>query len=103
MSLHRVTLVALATLFTGITSAAFAGCCEWGAAAPVVYASSYSNGCGGCGVVSGCGGCGTQMTYAVEQAAPVYAEPVMPAPVPVATWGTGCGCHQSVFYAARLR
>jgi hypothetical protein len=100
MSLHRVILVALATLFTGVTSAAFAGCCEWGAAAPVVYASSYSNGCGGCGVVSGCGGCGAQMTYAVEQPAPVYAEPVMPAPVPVATWGTGCGCHQSVFYAA---
>lgn len=91
MSLHRLTLVALATLFTGITSAAFAGCCEWGAAAPVFYASNYSNGCGGCGV---------QMTYAVEQPALVYAEPVMPAPFPVATWGTGCGCHQSVFYAA---
>jgi hypothetical protein len=84
MSLHRVTLVALATLFTaGMTSVAFAGCCEWGTPAPVFYAS---NGCGGCGAPA-------PMTYAE----PVYAEPA-PQPLPVATWGTGCGCGRSVVY-----
>lgn len=114
MSLHRVTLVALATLFTaGMTSVAFAGCCEWGTPAPVFYASS---GCGGCGATfapityapvqtvqvaaSGCGGCGAPapMSYAEPAyAEPAYAEPA-PQPLPVATWGTGCGCGRSVVY-----
>ena len=79
MSVHRVILVALATLLTsGLSSAAFAGCCGWGTPAPVVYATS------------GCGGCGASVAYV---------QPVMPAPAPVATWGTGCGCGQSVVYA----
>ena len=48
MSFHRVTLVALATLFTvGMTSLASAGCCDWGYSAPVNYGCG---GCGGCGV-----------------------------------------------------
>jgi hypothetical protein len=100
---HRATLLAFATFLTlGTTTAAFAGCCDWGTPAPVAYASG---GCGGCGtvvapityatpiapapiVVGGCGGCGTY-------AAPSYAY----APAPVA-WGTGCGgCGQSVVYA----
>lgn len=84
MSFYRVTLVALATLFTGIASAAFAGCCGWGTPAPVAYASY---GCGGCGAAF------APMAYA-------------PAPLPVAGWGTGCGgcgggcggCGQSVAY-----
>jgi hypothetical protein len=75
MVLHRVTLVALATFLTaGLSSAAFAGCCGWGTPAPVVYATS------------GCGGCGASVAYVQ--------------PAPVATWGTGCGCGQSVVYAA---
>ena len=110
MSLHRVTLVALATLFTaGMTSAALADCCGWGSPAHVIYAPSYySSGCGGCApvayappvqpapiYVNGCGGCGAP--------APIYVEPVAPAPAPVvswgAGWGTGCGCGRSVAYA----
>ena len=107
MSLHRTTLVALATLFTvGATSVALADCCQWGTPAPVVYASS---GCGGCAaapvvyarpvqpvpvVASGCGGCGAL--------APVsYVEPVAPpAPIAVTAVGNGCGCGRSVVYAA---
>lgn len=79
MSFHRVTLVALATLFTvGMTSLASA-CCSWGYSAPVVYAPvapvTYG-GCGGC-----CGGCGT------PTAAAVFAQPVAPAPISVGYWG----------------
>jgi len=91
MSLHRVVLVGVATLFTaGISSAASAGCCGWGAAAaPVAYAPvSYAS--------AGCGGCGTP-TAAVVYAQPVappqvlYAEPVAaPAPVVYGAWN-GCG------------
>src|SRR5208282_1197005 len=101
MSLHRATLVAFTTLLTvGMTSVAFAGCCEWGTPAPFVYAAS---GCGGCGptfapityavpvqpapiIVGGCGGCGAYAPI-------VYAAPV--------TWGNGCGgCGGAVVYAA---
>jgi hypothetical protein len=81
MSLHRVALAVLATLFTaGISSAASANCCGWEAAAPVAYAPvAYAS--------TGCGHCGT------PTAAIVYAQPVMPAPVPVVTtWAAGCGC-----------
>lgn len=80
-SVYRVTLVALATLFTAITSVAFADCCGWGAPAPVAY------GCGGCGAAF------APMAYA-------------PMPPPVAAWGSGCGCGggcgcaQSMAYAA---
>ena len=95
MSLHRVTLCILASLFTaGISSAASAGCCgNWGVAAPVVYApvtyapAAYA--------WSGCGHCGTP-TAAVVYAQPVapatvlYAEPVAPAPVVYSGW-SGCG------------
>jgi hypothetical protein len=81
MSLHRVTLFALAALFTaGISSAASACCGGWGAQAPVAYAPApvtYG--------YSGCGGCGA------PTAAAVYAEPVAPAPAPVA-WSGGCSC-----------
>ena len=81
MSLHRIVLVGLATLFTaGISSAALADCCGWGGAAPVAYAPvSYAS--------AGCGGCGT------PTAAVVYAQPVAPAPMPVVYggWGGGCG------------
>jgi hypothetical protein len=82
MTHNRVVLAVLATLFTaGISSAASAGCCGWGAAAaPVAYAPvSYAS--------TGCGGCGT------PTAAVVYAQPVAPAPAPVAygAWGNGCG------------
>jgi hypothetical protein len=78
MSLHRVVLVGLATLFTaGISSAASADCCGWGAQAPVAYAPvSYAS--------AGCGGCGTYT------AAVVYAQPVAPTPVVVGAW-SGCG------------
>jgi hypothetical protein len=91
MSLHRTTLVALATLFTvGATSVAFAGCCQWGTPAPVVYASS---GCGGCGA--------TPVIYAEPvQPAPIVVEPVAPpAPIAVTAVGNGCGCGRSVVYA----
>ena len=85
MSLNRIVLVGLATLFTaGISSAASAGCCGWGAAAPVAYAPvSYAS--------AGCGGCGTS-TAAVVYAQPVapaqvvYAEPVAPPGLGVAGW-----------------
>jgi hypothetical protein len=106
MSFHRATLVALATLFTvGMTSLASAGCCDWGASAPV----GYGCGGGGCGapVVTalsysvpvapapsyGCGGCGAPM------AAVVYAQPVAPAPIVTSTWA-GCGCNRGLFSAA---
>jgi hypothetical protein len=73
MSLQRSTLVAIATLFTvGMTSVAFAGCCDWAAPAPVVYAAP-----------SGCGVCGTQAYAPV-----IVATPVAPAPIYV---GNGCG------------
>lgn len=90
MSLHRVVLVGLASLFTaGISTAALADCCGWGAAAPVSYAPvSYAS--------AGCGGCGTP-TAAVVYAQPVapaqviYAQPVAP-PGPVVYGGwNGCG------------
>jgi hypothetical protein len=77
MSLHRVTLFALAALFSAaMTSAASAGCCGWGVQAPVTYAPAP------------CGGCGT------PSAAIVYATPVAPAPPPVvvSAWAGGCGC-----------
>ena len=88
MSIHRVVPVVLATLFTaGISSAASANCCGWGAAAapgdyaPVAYASA------------GCGGCGT------PTAAVVYAQPVAPTLPPVAYGGwSGCGhCGGGLF------
>lgn len=89
-------LFALASLLTaGVTSAASA-CCGWGVQAPIAYAPA---GCGGCGAPS---------------AAIVYAQPVAPAPPPVAvtgwggtwgrtwsrTWGTGCSCSRHFVYAA---
>jgi hypothetical protein len=110
MSFHRSTLVAIATFFTvGMTSVAFAGCCDWGTPAPVVYAPS---GCGGCGAayapivyatpiapapitVGGCGGCGT------PTAAFSFVQPVAPMPTIVGTWGGGCGgCGAPVVYTA---
>lgn len=71
MSLHRVVLFGLALLFTdGMTSMASAGC----------------------------GGCGTPTVYTVR---------VAQAPVTwhrwhwrTWAWGTGCGCHRGLFYAA---
>jgi hypothetical protein len=71
MSLHRSILVAVATLFSiGMTSVAFAGCCDWGTPAPVAY------------MQGGCGGCGG------AYASIIYATPVVPAPIYV---GGGCG------------
>jgi hypothetical protein len=81
MSLYRVILVALATLFTiGMTSFASADCCGWGYSAPVVSPLVYGNGCGGCGAP----------TAAAVYAAPVA--PVMSAPFggPCCGWN-GCG------------
>lgn len=92
MSIHRVVPVVLATLFTaGISSAASANCCGWGAAAaPVVYAPvTYAS--------AGCGGCGT------PTAAVVYAQPVAPTLPPVGYGGwNGCGhCGGGLYsYAA---
>jgi hypothetical protein len=100
MSLHRVGLMAITTLFTaGMTSMAFAGCCGWDVPVrPVVY-SAYAGGCGGCGATyaapivysaysSGCGGCGT-----AAYAAPVaYTSPV--------GYASGCGgCGSAVVYS----
>ena len=92
MSLHRVLVAVVATIFTaGISSAASARCCGWGASAPVVYAPvTYAS--------AGCGHCGT------PSAAVVYAQPVMPAPAPVVatTWGScgcACGCRGLISYA----
>jgi hypothetical protein len=68
MSLHRAGLMAITTLFTaGLSSAAFAGCCDWGvSAAPISYASAY-----------GCGGCGAAYAAPIAYAAPVtYAAPI---------------------------
>ena len=91
MSLYRLVLVALATLFTvGMTSMASA-CCDWGNAAPVGYAEFTPAPFGGCG------GCGA------PTAAVVYSQPVAPAPIAVNTccgsawggtsyWGNGGGC-----------
>jgi hypothetical protein len=84
MSLNRVVLVGLAAAFTvGMTSFASAGGWGWGA---------------GWGSGWGCGTC------AAPSAAIVYAQPVAPLPPPpppsvVVGW-TGCGCHQSLVYAA---
>jgi hypothetical protein len=72
MSFYRVTLVALATLFTGVASAAFADCCGWGTPAPVAYVSY------------GCGGCGQSLAYA---AAPLMEPQIAPAPIYVANQG----------------
>lgn len=87
MSLHRVLVAVVATLFTaGISSAASAGCCGWGASAPVAYAPvTYA--------YAGCGHCGT------PSAAVVYAQPVLPAPAPVVYSGwSGCGhCGGGLF------
>jgi hypothetical protein len=113
MSLHRIGLMAITTLFTAsLTSMASAGCCDWGGPSqPVAYASSaYAGGCGGCGSAayaspivyaasSGCGGCGTAayaapVTYAAPMAyasgcggcgarAVVYAQPTVIAPSPI--------------------
>jgi hypothetical protein len=91
MSFHRVTLVALVTMFTvGMTSLASA-CCNWGYSAPVTYAQIAP-------AFGGCGGCGA------PTAAVVFAQPVAPAPIVVSTpistcggcggfssWGGGCG------------
>ena len=64
MSVHRAILFAITALFTaGMTSIASAGCCDWGASAPIAYAPT------GCG-----GGCGT------PTAAIIYAQPVAPRP-----------------------
>jgi hypothetical protein len=90
MSLRRITLLLLASLFTaGMTSVASA-CCGWGVQAPVAYAPA------------GCGRCGT------PSAAAVFAEPVAPTPPPVTvtawawrtTWGLGCGCRRAFVYRA---
>jgi hypothetical protein len=90
MSLHRAGLMAVTTLFTaGLAPAAFAGCCTWGAAAPVAYAPPpvvYASGCGGCApayappvavaapisyaVATGCGGCGRAVTLVAPS--PIY-------------------------------
>ncbi len=89
MALHRVVLVALATVFSvGMTSMASA-CCGGGYAAPVAYPVApvgYGYGCGGCGAPT---------------AAAVYAQPVAPSPIlvtpsvtpfggPCCSWN-GCG------------
>jgi hypothetical protein len=92
MSLHRTILVAVATLATGLSSAAFANCCGYAAPAPTYYAPPSP--CGGCGggvaayapttyatpiaqapLAVGCGGCGTPAAVATYAPA----------------WGTGCG------------
>jgi len=107
MSFHRSILVAIATMITvGMTQVAFAGCCDWGGQAPVVYAQP---GCGGCGTVAyapiiyatpiapqpiavGCGGCGAPVTCCASSVAVTYA-------APVAQWGGGCGgCGAPVGY-----
>jgi hypothetical protein len=80
MSPHRTALFVLAALFTAALSSAASACCSWGAPAPITYAPPVTY------APTGCGGCGT------PTAAVVYAEPVAPAPPPVATWSTGCGC-----------
>jgi hypothetical protein len=88
MSLHRLGLMAITTLFTvGMTSIASAGCCDWGAsaqpfgyAAPSVYAG-YAGGCGGCGTAA-------------------YAAPITYAAPAISYGSSGCGCGtRSVVYA----
>jgi len=70
--MHRVVVVAAATLFSiGMTSIASA-CCGWGYSAPITYAAVAPVGFGGCGA------CGT------PTAALIYAAPVAPAPIVVA-------------------
>lgn len=82
MSLHRAGLMAITTLLTvGLTSAASAGCCDWGAAAPIAYAPPVAY-----GPSIGCGSCG----------AAVYAAPAVAYAAP-AVYGTGCGgCARGV-------
>jgi hypothetical protein len=93
MSLHRVVLVAVATLFSiGMTSIASAGCCGWGYSAPVAYAAPV--GYGGYGGYGGCGGCGAPTVAAVYAApvAPAVPAPIAVAPVmPTAFGGPCCG------------
>lgn len=86
MSIHRVLVVAVATLFSiGMTSLASANCCGWGYSAPVAYAPVTP------AVYGGCGAC------AAPTAAAVFAQPVAPAPimvnpvVPTAFGGPCCG------------
>jgi hypothetical protein len=86
MSLYRVTLVAVATLFSiGMTSLASA-CCNWGYSNPVAYTAAAPGGYGCCGG---------------QMAAAVYAQPLAPAPIvaannvtpfggPCCGW-SGCG------------
>jgi hypothetical protein len=87
MSLHRAGLLAITTLFTaGLTSAASAGCCDWGAAAPLSYAPPVAY-----GASVGCGGCGSA----------VYAAPVAYAMPTSFAYRTGCGgCGRSVTLVA---
>lgn len=87
MSLHRISLLTMAALFSlGMTSIASA-CCGVAYApvgfVPVVPAPIYVGGCGGCG----------------STAAIVYAQPVAPTPLPARpySWGAGCGCGQSLY------
>ncbi len=89
MSFRRVTLAAFTAAFTaGMTSLAFAGCCDWGVPAPVAYAPPP--------VYAGCGGC------AVPIAPVTPATPVVPAPISVAAWDVGgCACGGlPLYYAA---
>ena len=97
MSLHRATLVVLATLFTaGTSSMAFAGCCGWGVSAPLAY----NSGCGGCGAAY------APVAYVAPVVSPccavaapvVYAQPVAPALLAY----SGCGCGRSVVYTSPL-
>jgi hypothetical protein len=114
MSLYRVTLVALATLFSiAMTQLASAGCCGWGYSASVVYAPAASypvsplvsyGGGGCCGYGGGYGGYGGGYGGGCcggVTAAAVFAQPVAPAPIaiganvtpfggPCCSWN-GCG------------
>ena len=87
MSLHRVILVAVATVFSvGMTSMASA-CCDFGYSTPVAYAAMTPVAYGGCG--GGCAG-------PVAPVAPVAAAPigvtvaVTPFGGPCCSWN-GCG------------
>ncbi len=110
MSLYRVTLVALATLFSiAMTQLASAGCCGWGYSASVVYAPAasypvsplvgyggggccnyggYGGGSGGYGGGYGGGHAGYGGGYGGGccggvTAAAVFAQPVAPAPIAI--------------------
>lgn len=98
MSFQRVTLAAFTALFAaGTTSVAFAGCCEWGIPAPVVYApvapvpvvpvpvavTTWGPGWGLSWGPGGCG-CGPSVAYV---APPVEVTPIAPAPIYVVDQG----------------